>query len=158
MRHDGRADRRYRFEAVAGPLEPGPRQTALLVGLIRHPKPRLARLEYAARRHLVAVASIRRGRLDPERRRRQHPQSRRDEPARSSSPSLHRFLPRSRVRRRNVYTISAGEGCAQATERRDPELTESELIFPIEKTLSRSTDLRPLDPDEGREVEQAFSG
>jgi hypothetical protein len=41
-------------------------------------------------------------------------------------------------------------------ERRDPDLANSELIFPSKETLDRSTDLRPLAPDEEQQVESAF--
>ena len=57
-----------------------------------------------------------------------------------------------------VNYVCPVEGVRELLERRDPELARSELIFPSAETLERSTDLRPLDPDEEREVEEAFQG
>jgi len=48
------------------------------------------------------------------------------------------------------------EGVRELLEKSDPALAGSELIFPSRETLDRPTDLRPLKPDEERDVEAAF--
>jgi spermidine/putrescine transport system substrate-binding protein len=55
-----------------------------------------------------------------------------------------------------VNYVCPVEGVRDLLERRDPELAESELIFPSPETLANSTDLRPLEPEEEREMEEAF--
>jgi spermidine/putrescine transport system substrate-binding protein len=55
-----------------------------------------------------------------------------------------------------VNYVCPVEGVRELLERRDPELADSDLIFPSNETLARSTDLRPLDPDEEQQVESAF--
>jgi spermidine/putrescine transport system substrate-binding protein len=55
-----------------------------------------------------------------------------------------------------VNYVCPVKGVRELIERRDPELAESELIFPSPETLVNSTDLRPLEPDEEREMEEAF--
>jgi spermidine/putrescine transport system substrate-binding protein len=55
-----------------------------------------------------------------------------------------------------VNYVCPVEGVRELLEQRDPDLAQSELIFPSPETLTRSTDLRQLDADEEREVEDAF--
>jgi spermidine/putrescine transport system substrate-binding protein len=55
-----------------------------------------------------------------------------------------------------VNYVCPVDGVRELLERRDPKLARSDLIFPSHETLARSTDLRPLEPDEEREVESAF--
>jgi spermidine/putrescine transport system substrate-binding protein len=55
-----------------------------------------------------------------------------------------------------VNYVCPVKGVRELIERRDPELAESELIFPSPETLVNSTDLRPLEPEEEREMEEAF--
>jgi spermidine/putrescine transport system substrate-binding protein len=55
-----------------------------------------------------------------------------------------------------VNYVCPVEGVRELLERRDPELARSDLIFPTGETLARSTDLRPLEPDEEQEIESAF--
>ena len=57
-----------------------------------------------------------------------------------------------------VNYVCPVEGVRELLEKRDPELAESDLIFPSPETLKRSTDLRPLTPAEEREMESAFQG
>jgi spermidine/putrescine transport system substrate-binding protein len=55
-----------------------------------------------------------------------------------------------------VNYVCPVKGVQELIERRDPELAQSELIFPSDESLENSTDLRPLHPEEEREVEDAF--
>jgi spermidine/putrescine transport system substrate-binding protein len=55
-----------------------------------------------------------------------------------------------------VNYVCPVKGVQELIEKRDPELARSELIFPGDESLDRSTDLRPLATDEEREVEDAF--
>jgi spermidine/putrescine transport system substrate-binding protein len=48
------------------------------------------------------------------------------------------------------------KGVRELLERSDPELARSELIFPSDESLRGATDLRPLKPDEERELTDAF--
>ena len=57
-----------------------------------------------------------------------------------------------------VNYVCPVEGVRELLEKRDPELAQSDLIFPSADTLKRSTDLRPLTPAEEREMESAFQG
>ena len=55
-----------------------------------------------------------------------------------------------------VNYVCPVKGVQELLEKRDPELAQSELIFPTEETLTASTDLRPLEAGEEAEVEEAF--
>jgi spermidine/putrescine transport system substrate-binding protein len=55
-----------------------------------------------------------------------------------------------------VNYVCPVKGVQELIEKRDPELARSELIFPSDESLERSTDLRPLATDEEREVEDAY--
>jgi spermidine/putrescine transport system substrate-binding protein len=57
-----------------------------------------------------------------------------------------------------VNYVCPVEGVRELLEKRDPELAQSDLIFPSADTLKRATDLRPLTPAEEREMESAFQG
>ena len=52
--------------------------------------------------------------------------------------------------------VCPAKGVQGLLEKRDPELAANELVFPTEDSLTGATDLRPLDPDEERELEAAF--
>jgi spermidine/putrescine transport system substrate-binding protein len=55
-----------------------------------------------------------------------------------------------------VNYVCPVKGVRELLERSDPELAQSELIFPTPESLTRSTDLRPLAGEEAQEVESAF--
>ena len=55
-----------------------------------------------------------------------------------------------------VNYVCPVKGVRELLEKSDPELAESELIFPSPESLTRSTDLRPLVGKEAQEVESAF--
>jgi spermidine/putrescine transport system substrate-binding protein len=55
-----------------------------------------------------------------------------------------------------VNYVCPVKGVRELLERSDPELARSELIFPSDASLEGATDLRPLDPEEEREVTDAF--
>ena len=55
-----------------------------------------------------------------------------------------------------VNYVCPVKGVRELLEKSDPELAESELIFPSPESLTASTDLRPLAGKEAQEVESAF--
>ena len=55
-----------------------------------------------------------------------------------------------------VNYVCPVKGVQELMQQRDPELASSELIFPSDESLRNATDLRPLDAQETRTLEDAF--